>query len=107
LLTNALRYTPQGGKIRHSTYPEEDQLVIEVCGSGIGISPEDLPNIFSRLFRGEKSRTAGNGEIRLGLAIAKALVNDHGAQVTAESVVDRGYHHQNLLPTVAHLTRFA
>jgi signal transduction histidine kinase len=90
LLTNALRYTPKGGQIDLCAYPEKDQLLIEVRDSGSGIHPDDLPFIFSRLFRGDKARTGGDGETGLGLAIAKALVIAHGGQITAESSVGQG-----------------
>lgn len=90
LLTNALRYTPAGGVIDLSAYPEADRLVIEVRDTGSGIPPEDLPFIFSRLYRGDKARSAGEGETGLGLAIAKALVIAHGGQIAAESTLGQG-----------------
>ncbi|MFQ5343923.1 MAG: sensor histidine kinase, partial [Anaerolineae bacterium] len=61
-------------------------LLITVTDSGPGISPEDLPHIFDRFYRGDKSRSRQTGGMGLGLAIAKQLVELHGGRIWAESV---------------------
>ena len=83
LVSNALRYTPEGGTIRLSAEQAEDRLVLGVEDSGSGIPPEVLPHIFERSYRGDPSRS-GN-ESGLGLAIAKSIVELHGGSIYAES----------------------
>ncbi|MBI3172453.1 MAG: HAMP domain-containing protein [Chloroflexi bacterium] len=83
LVSNALRYTPEGGTIRLSADQAEDRLVLGVEDSGSGILPEVLPHIFERSYRGDPSRS-GN-ESGLGLAIAKSIVELHGGSIYAES----------------------
>jgi two-component system OmpR family sensor kinase/two-component system sensor histidine kinase BaeS len=86
LVSNALRYTPQGGQIilRALALPGGARLVVEDMGAGI--SPEDLPYIFDRFWRGDRSRTRGGGAgSGLGLAIAKQLVQAHGGRIGVES----------------------
>lgn len=86
LLANALRYTPAGGAITLLGEPFEDGVRIIVRDTGQGISAEDLPFIFDRFWRGDRSRShtggAGSG---LGLAIARQLVQSHGGQISVES----------------------
>jgi signal transduction histidine kinase len=83
LLSNALRYTPQGGKIRLGAYQQDGSLVLSVQDNGSGIPPEILPDIFERSFRGDPSRSGA--ESGLGLAIAKSIVELHGGSIQAES----------------------
>ena len=89
LVSNALRYTPAGGKISLSAQNQAGKTLIQVSDTGSGIAPDDLPNIFNRFYRGNKSREA-NGEAGLGLAIAKSLVQAHGGSIRVESVVGKG-----------------
>lgn len=84
LVANALRYTPEGGEIRLSARSEPGQVILEVQDNGIGISPEDLPHIFNRFYRGSKSRQP-SGEAGLGLAIAKSLVEAQGGKISVAS----------------------
>jgi heavy metal sensor kinase len=88
LLDNALKYTPAGGTIRLICHEEEDQIRIEVSDTGNGIPPDELPKIFERFYRGEKSRSSkGNG---LGLSLAKAIIQSHGGTLTAKSIHGKG-----------------
>jgi signal transduction histidine kinase len=83
LLSNALKYTPGGGCVRVGARAEGGAVRFEVADTGTGISPEDLPRIFDRFYRGKgQSSESGAG---LGLAIAKEIVEAHGGQITVQS----------------------
>lgn len=86
LLSNAIRHTPPGGSIQLRSYPQGDQVVIEVADTGSGISPEDLPLVFDRFWRAEKSRSRKTGGSGLGLAIVRQLAEAHGGTVAVSSV---------------------
>ena len=90
LLSNALRYTPQGGDITLSTKHTAGDVEIRVHDSGPGIEPEELPNVFDRFYRTDKSRQRESGGSGLGLAIAKSIVEGHGGRIWAESDSDKG-----------------
>jgi signal transduction histidine kinase len=92
LIGNALRYTPEGGKIsiQAALTSSGDEVQVSVVDSGQGIDPADLPYIFDRFYRADKSRTRSNGGSGLGLAIVKQLVEAHGGSVQAESPVYQG-----------------
>ncbi len=90
LLENALRHTPTGGTIRlllseERSGPLEDRIIVKVEDSGTGIAPDDLPHIFDRFYRQQKSRQGGGYHAGLGLAIVKRILELHGGKVTAES----------------------
>ncbi len=85
LLENALRYTPKDGKITLSAAVEGDNVTISVKDSGSGIEAEDLPYVFERFYRADKSRNTAAGKMGLGLAICKALITAQGGQISAES----------------------
>lgn len=86
LIGNAMRYTPQDGTILVEAATQQDGRVkITVTDSGPGIPAEDLPYIFDRFYRGDKSRARTSGGSGLGLAIVKQLVEAHGGQVQVES----------------------
>jgi two-component system OmpR family sensor kinase len=91
VLDNALRYTPEGGRIDIRLEPLGEWLRIEVCDTGSGIAASDLPLVFDRFHRvqksGEESETRGAG---LGLAIAKRAVELHGGKILCESTVGEG-----------------
>jgi signal transduction histidine kinase/putative methionine-R-sulfoxide reductase with GAF domain len=94
LLSNALRYTPEGGTIRVTTDIEvadtRSWATITVADTGIGIPEEELPYIFDRFFRGDRPRTMQISGTGLGLAILKEIVELHGGRVTVESEEDKG-----------------
>lgn len=90
LLANALRFTPAGGVIEMETAVNQQAIQFKVADTGQGIHPDDLPHIFQRFYRSEKSRSQHDNESGLGLAIAKSLVKAHGGDITAESVLGAG-----------------
>jgi len=98
LLTNALRHTPSGGRVTLSAAvppplaggARGGMLRVTVTDTGPGIPPEDLPYIFERFWRGEKSRSRAGGGAGLGLAIAKHLVQAHGGEIGVESPSEVG-----------------
>ena len=90
LLTNALRYTPSGGRVTLSAAVSEGMVRVTVTDTGPGIPPKDLPFIFERFWRGEKSRSRTGGGAGLGLAIAKHLVQAHGGEIGVESPSTEG-----------------
>jgi len=85
LLTNALRHTPKGGQVSVSAATATDAVEITVADSGEGIAPEDLPHVFDRFWRADRSRSRAEGGAGLGLAIVRAIVEAHGGQVSAAS----------------------
>lgn len=98
LLTNALRYTPSGGRVTLAAVAAGNRLQLSVTDTGAGISPEDLPLVFNRLYRADKARSEENGESGLGLAIVKALAEAHGGSIEVESAVGRGTTFRLYLP---------
>ena len=91
LVSNALRYTPAGGAITLAAGPlTEGGLQITITDTGSGIPAADLPHIFDRFYRGDRSRTERKGESGLGLAIARSLVMAHDGNITVASIVGTG-----------------
>jgi two-component system phosphate regulon sensor histidine kinase PhoR len=88
LLHNAIKFTPEGGQVTVRVGQPDHEIRIEVTDTGIGIAAEDLPRIFERFYKVDRSRaTSGTG---LGLAIARHLVETHGGRIWAESKVGKG-----------------
>ncbi|WP_151476310.1 sensor histidine kinase [Streptomyces albicerus] len=85
LVSNAIRHTPADGTITLSARGEEGQVLFEVADTGSGIAAEDLPSVFDRFWRAEKSRSRRTGGSGLGLAIVRQLVTAHGGTVTVTS----------------------
>ena len=91
LVSNALRYTAAGGHIALCAKRGDGGVRITVRDTGAGIPPEDLPYVFDRFWKGDRSRTrAGGAGSGLGLAIARQLVQAHGGTICVESKVGRG-----------------
>jgi heavy metal sensor kinase len=90
LLTNAIQYNPSGGEVRLKLESQPGLAVLTVADTGQGISNEDLPHVFERFYRGDKSRTASNGNAGLGLAISKAIVEAHGGTIEVASQTGTG-----------------
>ncbi len=85
LLANALRHTPAGGRITVAAQTLDRGVRMSVEDTGEGITPDDLPHVFDRFYRGDKARSRGTGGSGLGLAIAKALVEAMGGAISVES----------------------
>jgi signal transduction histidine kinase len=90
LLSNALRHTPAGGQVEISAQVTEGEIEIAVTDDGPGIAPQDLPHVFERFYRGDRSRSRRGGSTGLGLSISRKLVEAHGGRMWAESTPDQG-----------------
>lgn len=89
-IDNSIKYTPEGGFVKISSYVTPEGINISVEDSGAGISKEDLPNIFDRFYRADKSRTKQSGGTGLGLAIAKWIIMKHKGSIEVESQLGVG-----------------
>ena len=85
LVSNAIRYTQKGGSVYIQACTDKSGILVEIIDSGSGIPAEDLPHIFERFYRGEKSRSRASGGAGLGLAIARGIVEAHGGEIGASS----------------------
>jgi signal transduction histidine kinase len=89
LVSNALRYTPSGGRIELGAVRQVDLVLLTIRDTGSGITPEDLPFVFDRFYRADPARQA-TGEAGLGLTIARSLVVAQGGQIQVESELGQG-----------------
>jgi len=103
LLTNAIRYTPRGGRVSLDLRARDGTLAIEVADTGIGIAEEDLPRVFDEFFRSRAAREHASDGSGLGMAIVKAVVDQHRGTIALESVVGRGTAVRVSLPIVTPL----
>jgi two-component system sensor histidine kinase BaeS len=99
LLANALQHTPEGGRVTVQAKADGPQVRVRVSDTGPGIAPEDLPHVFDRFYRSDKSRTRATGGSGLGLAIVRSLVALHGGTVEVESRLGEGSCFTVALPT--------
>jgi two-component system phosphate regulon sensor histidine kinase PhoR len=90
LLDNAIKYTPEGGRITVGARVSGKQFELYVRDTGIGIPEEDLPRLFERFYRVDKARSRELGGTGLGLSIVKHLVAAHGGVTRVESRLDQG-----------------
>ncbi|HEX3328905.1 MAG TPA: ATP-binding protein [Gaiellales bacterium] len=90
LVDNALRYTPEGGKVTVDARRIDGSAVVAVSDTGIGIDPDALEHVFERFYRADEARTRAFGGSGLGLSIAEQLVTEHGGRIAAESTPGRG-----------------
>jgi signal transduction histidine kinase len=99
LLDNALKYTSAGGRVEVRTRCEPTRAFVEITDTGMGIPPEELPRIWERLFRGDRSRSQRG--LGLGLSLVKAIVEAHGGSVSVRSTVGVGSTFTVMLPRQA------
>jgi len=90
LMDNAIKYTPEGGEVKIITKKEDEDLIIKIKDTGIGIPEEDQENIFERFYRVDKSRSRKKGGTGLGLAICNWIVKSHGGNIKLESKAGMG-----------------
>lgn len=90
IISNAAKYTPNGGKIDISASESDKHWEISISDTGIGISDKDLPHIFDHLYRADLSRARDTGGSGIGLSVAKAIVEAHGGSITASSELGQG-----------------
>lgn len=90
LIDNALKFTPPGGHVEVRVETQNGEVAVSVADSGTGIRPEDVPHVFERFYRADRSRTRGSGGTGLGLAIAKHIVEAHGGRISVRSRTDEG-----------------
>lgn len=88
LVHNAIKFTPAGGSVRVSATPAGEFVTVKVSDTGVGIALEDLPRVFERFYKADRSR--GSGGTGLGLAVVKHTVEAHGGTVAVESELNRG-----------------
>lgn len=88
LLDNAIKYTPAGGEVRITAQRHDGTITVHLADTGRGIAPEDLPRIWDRLFRGDRSRSERG--LGLGLSFVRAIVESHDGEVAASSQPDQG-----------------
>ncbi|MDF2531504.1 MAG: ATP-binding region ATPase domain protein, partial [Clostridia bacterium] len=96
---NSLKYTPEGGRIELQCYSQNNNAVITVEDTGRGIPREDLPHVFERFYRADKSRTKQTGGTGLGMAIAKWIVLRHGGTIKVQSEINIGTKIEFTIPT--------
>lgn len=90
LVDNALKYTPEGGKITISCAIAKHNVILSVKDSGIGIPKEHIPYLFERFYRVDEARNKSTGGTGLGLSIAKQIINVHSAQISVTSEINEG-----------------
>ncbi|MBF0786776.1 cell wall metabolism sensor histidine kinase VicK [Streptococcus sp. 19428wC2_LYSM12] len=100
ILDNAIKYSPDGGKITFSMKTTDSQLIVSISDEGLGIPKADLPRIFDRFYRVDKARSRAQGGTGLGLAIAKEIVKQHKGFIWAKSEYGHGSTFTIVLPYI-------
>ena len=90
LIVNSINYGTEGGRTEVRYYDAEDSILVEVADTGIGIREEDLPRVFERFYRVDKSRSRHAGGSGLGLAICKHIIETHGQTINVRSTYGEG-----------------
>jgi signal transduction histidine kinase len=90
LLDNAVRFTPEGGRVGVSASRHNGSVEVRVSDTGVGIPPEHLPRLFERFYRIDSARSRDDGGTGIGLAIARSVIEAHGGRIWAESTPGRG-----------------
>jgi heavy metal sensor kinase len=98
LLDNAIKYTPEGGRVEVRISHFSDESFLEVRDTGVGIAEEDIPHIFERFYRADKGRSRETGGTGLGLSIAQAIADDHAAHIVVRSRGNGGSSFRVLFP---------
>ena len=98
ILNNAIKYSPDGGKITVSMKTTDDQMILSISDQGLGIPKQDLPKIFDRFYRVDRARSRAQGGTGLGLAIAKEIIKQHKGFIWAKSEYGKGSTFTILLP---------
>jgi two-component system sensor histidine kinase BaeS len=90
LLTNALRYTDRGGTVTVAVGNDGDGVTVDISDTGVGIAAEDLPHVFDRFWRADRSRSRATGGSGVGLAVVQRLIAAHGGRIEVDSQAGRG-----------------
>ena len=98
ILNNAIKYSPDGGKITVTMKTTDDQMILSISDQGLGIPKQDLPRIFDRFYRVDRARSRAQGGTGLGLAIAKEIIKQHKGFIWAKSEYDKGSTFTIVLP---------
>jgi len=89
LISNSIKYGKRGGFIKISCHQGKDKCVVRIRDNGIGISEKNLPRLFERFYRVDKSRSREQGGTGLGLAIVKHIIEAHGLEINVQSKVGK------------------
>ena len=98
ILNNAIKYSPDGGKITVSMKTTDDQMILSISDQGLGIPKQDLPRIFDRFYRVDRARSRAQGGTGLGLSIAKEIIKQHNGFIWAKSIYGKGSTFTIVLP---------
>ena len=98
ILNNAIKYSPDGGKITVTMKTTDDQMILSISDQGLGIPKQDLPRIFDRFYRVDRARSRAQGGTGLGLSIAKEIIKQHNGFIWAKSEYGKGSTFTIVLP---------